>query len=89
MEAIWKYKLEPGRNVLMMPRGAKMLYAREQAGDACVWAMVLTAAVQVERVVYVVGTGHPVDGGSLGRSLGCVHLAGGALVFHVFEARGE
>lgn len=87
--AIWKFILSDPVSDIQMPAGARLLYAREQYGEICVWADVDTAASSVQRRFLVVETEEPlpddVDGAV---SLGSAHLQGGALVFHVFD-RGE
>jgi hypothetical protein len=55
---IWKYLLLPGQEAVLMPEGAKMLYAREQQDTICVWAIVNPANPQEARGIRVFGTGH-------------------------------
>ncbi len=89
-QAVWKYVVPPsvsGPTKLEMPRGAIVLSVHEQKGDLCLWALVDPTAEVVERVFWVVGTGHilPVSADKRVKYIGTAHLADGALVLHVFE----
>ena len=90
MRTIHKYTLLPGRLKVQMPKGAKVLTAREQIDDVCVWAEVDTTAPKEIRVFEVFGTGQaiPQGMGMEWRYVGTAHLEGGALVFHVYEYLG-
>jgi len=74
-----------------MPRGAEILSVDKQGGDTensiRLWALVEPSAPQVERHVFVIGTGHQVDDPELGRFIGTVLLYEGEIVAHVFEAK--
>ena len=83
MKSIWKYVLQP-ECTIEMPGGAQVLAVREQGQDICLWALVDPSAEKVERRFVGFGTGHDVPDQSMA-FLGTAHLAGGALVFHVFE----
>ena len=84
---IWKFTLPlPAAIVsVMMPEGAEPLFVAEQFGVPCVWAMVTdTAAPLVEHRFRWVGTGHSIE--DTGPYIGSWLSAGGALVWHLFEA---
>lgn len=89
MKAIWKFPLEgPGRNVIQMPLGAKVLCAQNQHEKPTLWAMVESedAKHAVTRVFFVIGTGHeaPMEIEDW-TYIDTVQMAGGSLVWHVFE----
>ena len=81
---IWKFTLDTS-GVVMMPKGAKPISAREQGDALCVWAIVDPEAPKVSRRVYIIGTGH--EGANYGDLpfLGTALLMGGRLVIHVFD----
>lgn len=83
MTEIWKFVLE-GNCEAEMPVGAKILTAREQRNNICVWAEVNPQAAKETRHFEVYGTGHAMPEGNR-RYLGTAHLSGGTFVFHVFE----
>lgn len=84
MAEIWKYTLQP-RTRVPMPKGAKVLCAREQAGNVCIWAEVDPTAPKENRAFEVFGTGHEMADQPR-TYIGTVVLSGGALVFHVYES---
>lgn len=72
--------------VVMMPKYAEVLYAREQGDKMYVWARVESENELVPYRFRMAGTGHPL-GEPCGKYIGSAHLHGGRLVFHVFAAR--
>jgi hypothetical protein len=86
MKTIWKAVLRPTTfaQEIEVPEGAELLCAREQYEFICVWFRCNPNAQKTQRVVTIVGTGHPAPDG--GRYLGTASLQGGTLMFHVFEA---
>jgi hypothetical protein len=86
MRTIWKYPLAvTDAQHVTMQRGAKVLAAQAQDDALCLWALVETNEDTEQRVVYVVGTGHPViDNIADFTHVGTVQFQDGALVFHVF-----
>lgn len=68
-----------------MPAGAKVLTAREQGDDVCLWAEVdPAAALEMRRfAVYSTGSEIPVIPGIY---IGTAMLAAGRLVLHVYES---
>ena len=93
MKEIWKYIASPSSAApVSMPRGAQILSAAAQADCVCLWALVDPEAERVGRRINVYGTGWPIDGDPdifIGIFVGTVSLAGGALVWHVFDGGEE
>lgn len=85
MTTIYKYKLQPGRTVLDMPDGAKVLTVQMQGPDVCLWAMVEPHKPTGRRFFDVYGTGHgmPTDPGDY---VATFQMEGGMLVWHVFDS---
>lgn len=84
---IYKYTIpttdEP---IIAMPRGARILSVDVQHGVPCLWAMVDPTAPKVARRFRLAGTGHPLAAEwTADRFVGTVILAGGMLVFHLFD----
>lgn len=87
MTTIWKFPFAVGDDIsIKMPACAEVLSVGVQDNTACVWARVDPA--WPERVYHfrMYGTGHPLNPHDVGRFVGTIQMAGGALVFHVFEA---
>ncbi len=87
MPTIWKFEIVPsdGHEVtLTMPRGARVLCAREQRDTICVWAEVDRSAPLEPRRFEVFGTGWDLPPGER-RYLGTASIYGGSLIFHVYE----
>lgn len=83
MKTIWKFW--PGeRSSLSMPRGAKVLTAREQGDGVCIWVEVDPDQPREERRFAVYRTGHKLPA-EPGAYIGTAMLAGGLLVLHVYE----
>lgn len=90
MKTIWKFVLAgDGPQTIVMPGDAKLLYAKEQGSNICVWAEVDTPSWQDQRTFEVFATGQiwPDDAGVERKYLGSAHLMGGALVLHVYERK--
>jgi hypothetical protein len=68
-----------------MPKGATITTAQIQNGDLCLWAMVDTEEAMAWRCIRVISTGHEIGESEELAYIGTVQMAGGALVFHVFE----
>lgn len=87
--SIWKFPIRiDDELVIAMPRGARILHVGMQNGDPQLWAMVDTEALKVDRNFAIRGTGHPADGLKEVLFVGTFMMAGGGLVFHLFD-RGE
>jgi hypothetical protein len=86
---IWKFPLEVVKEQkVSMPLGAEILSVQTQNIVPCMWAKVDPNAERVEVSILTHGTGHVVDP-AVGLFLGTYQLAGGDLVFHVFERLPE
>lgn len=84
-KTIWKFPLIiQDRQLCRMPAGAEVLCVQLQHGCPYLWAVVNKTARLVDRYFLIRGTGH--DAFGVGRYVGTFHMAGGDLVFHVFEA---
>lgn len=87
MKKIYKYPLYVANSqVIMMPRGAKILTAHEQLGLICLWAIVDTQEKLEARNIVVHGTGQELYDGILD------YIASAYIdefVWHIFEHRVE
>lgn len=90
MHTIYKYELWPDALKIEMPKGAKILTAREQHDKICLWAEVNTDNATEVRTFEIFGTGHqiPYDMGVSRDYIGTAMLEGGSLVMHVYEYTG-
>lgn len=85
-KSIYKYPFPvEDRPELWLPRGARVLSIQDQGGKLCLWAEVDPEAPKEERRFFLFGTGHRVVGGPM-RFLTTVQMAGGKLVWHIYEA---
>lgn len=83
--SIWKYQLEiTDRQNVVMREGAQILTAQMQNGTLCLWAMLNPSAPRERREIEIIGTGNPAEAADR-RYIATVQMAGGALVWHVFE----
>ena len=88
---IYKYPIpvadEP---IIAIPRGARILSVDVQHGVPCLWVLVDRFAPEVPHRFRLAGTGHEVDFEWRDAPfVGTVLLAGGALVFHLFDGGEE
>lgn len=79
---IWKFLLTDDAIELMMPEGAKILDAQDQAGTWCLWAIVSPEKPRQKRKFRVFGTGHELPEGHFGY-IGTIQQE--PFVWHVFE----
>lgn len=102
---VWKYPLEAEDvQYVDMPRLARSLSVQTQnqpqhplqAGDPpeevpCLWVLVDPDDVLERHTIRITGTGHPRDDLEMANYIGTFQMAGGRLVFHVFDdiARGR
>jgi hypothetical protein len=87
-KVIWKFTLETTDNqVIEMPIGAEILTVQMQGSTPCLWALVNPDVVKEQRRIEIYGTGHEMryDMRVNQKYIGTYQLAGGGLVFHVFE----
>ncbi len=84
-EAIWKFPLEVTQSpqILLIPKGAKLLFIAMQEGKICLWMELEQSAEKERRKFIVVGTGWelPPDRNYCGTVLVDPY------VWHVFENR--
>lgn len=82
---IWKFPVSIAeRFSVEMPAGAEILTVQMQGDTPCMWAIVDPDAFPEIRNFRMAGTGHEL--GQIGRHIGTVQMAGGALIWHFFEA---
>jgi hypothetical protein len=84
--AIYKYKVDPWEQGVLMPKGARILTVHEQQGDIYLWVGVDTDGPLEIRTIVVYGTGTTVANPEKLNYIGTAFLDGGTLVLHVFEA---
>ena len=91
-KTIYKYSVpidDDGR-VVAMPHLAELLTVQIQVDEPVLWALVNPEYYLEPRRFRWFGTGRPVKGkpGCALRFVGTVQMAGGSLVFHLFEEIG-
>lgn len=90
MKMIWKYDISE-ESTVDMPEGAQILDVQMQRTErpprssACVWALVDPDRTPVKRALVLYGTGHPLPDDP-GAYVGTFQVAGGSLVWHLFDA---
>ncbi len=83
---VWKFELViRDYQDIEMPAGSELLSVQMQDGGAMLWARVDASKKKITRRIDIRGTGHLEAGGIY---VGTIQMAGGALVWHVFD-RGE
>lgn len=88
MQSVWKFPLlETDEQDVVMPCDARILSVQTQAEVMCIWAIVSPDAARKVRRFAIVGTGRRVP--AQATYIGTTQLAGGALVFHIFELNQE
>lgn len=84
---VWKYPLRVTDHIdVPMPKDALPLFVAVQHGSPMLWCRVQPDAPMVVRRFRIAGTGHTLDD-TVEHYVGSFMLAGGGLVFHVFEER--
>lgn len=101
MKKIFKYQFGIEDKVeIEMPEGAQILSCQMQGPEqfaqntpvikpVCLWALVDPEAKTVKRTLFVRGTGHPAEGLELLPFISTVQLAGGQLIYHIFDGGEE
>lgn len=86
MKSIFKYPIQVADlQKVTMPIDAKILCVQVQRGEqVCLWAEVDPNAKLQARTIEIFGTGHALDESSR-VYIGTVQVAGGVLVWHVYE----
>lgn len=83
MSKIFKYKIDPGHNLVLMPSSSTVISAAEQMGFMVIWAIVDPQCKPVEREIYAAGTGHDFHQRGM-KFINTVQMPSG-LVWHVFS----
>ncbi len=83
-KTIWKFPVDVGRCTLLMPTGAEILSVQVQRGEAQMWALVDANKPSEAREFAAYGTGHPMPSDP-GKFIDTFQVAGGDLIFHLFE----
>lgn len=85
MKSIWKYEVPiEGMFKISMPKGAEIIAFQVQHEKPCIWAIVNTDAELTIRTFAIIETGHPFTENP-GKYIGTIQMAGGNLVWHLFE----
>ncbi len=87
MKTIHKQILDVHVISYQLPKNSKIICAREQKEEICIWYECDTNEKKKETVrIYIVGTGHCLPAGIENEFtyLGTAFLSGGSLVFHVY-----
>lgn len=90
MTKVFKYKLEPDKETMQLPTGARLISVIEQHGNIVVYAMVNESAEGVEDYEFkVAGTGNGLGTEDIEEYtfLGTVGMDGNTFVFHIFYRR--
>ena len=87
-KTIWKFMPQLDEDnaaiaTVEMPIGARVLTAREQGNELCLWAEVDPSAATEMRSFQVFGTGHEMPD-VIGAYVGTAMLYSGKLVLHVY-----
>ena len=85
---ILKFELQvTDMQILAMPVGAKILDVQMQNGNLQLWALCDNSKPLIEkRKIAIYGTGNPMPD-NCGEYIATFQMAGGSLVFHVFEIK--
>lgn len=84
---IYKYYIRDKITKLELPKGAKILCVKMQAGEPCIWALVNPSAEKEIRTIVTYGTGHKLPDNP-GTYIDTFFASNGLSVFHVFEVTG-
>lgn len=84
-EIIWKFELKVlSDQIILMPKGAKVLCVQVQNDFICLWAICDAEALKEKRKFSIFGTGHRLEGSDK-KYIGTIQLDNGSFVGHVFE----
>lgn len=90
MKVIWKYEIKVTDIFgLDMPEGAEVLTVQVCKEQPCIWALVDNSKPKEKRVFCIYGTGHIVSAPQTKKYIGTFQQLDGALVWHLFELKGE
>lgn len=83
---IYKYDLEEGHHVIIMPKGAVILHVESVNDVVRMWVQVQAAGESEKRRISMVMTGHNLEPEELqGKYIGTAVCVNGRLVWHVFD----
>lgn len=87
MKTIFKYQLKvTDAQLLFLPKGAEILTVQVQNNIPCLWALIDPNEIAKEQhYIETYGTGTPINIEAEKRYIATYQLAGGMLVWHVFE----
>lgn len=87
MNSIYKYKIEAEDvQIIKLPVGASILCVQSFAEEAFLYAVVDLNVEETEDItILTFGTGHEIEDNLKAHYIGTFQMAGGSLVFHVFE----
>lgn len=88
MKRIFKYAVPTTDHFeLELPIGADILTFQSQNGSFYIWAIVDDGGLNEKRYFRLTGTGHDLteDTPKIKKYMGTAQIAGGGLVFHLFE----
>ena len=84
MKTIYKYEIPiKSEFKIDLPEGAEILKVDDQRGMACIWALVNTDHIKVERRFTNKGTGHEIRNDEYLKHIGSFFQ--GVFVWHLFE----
>jgi hypothetical protein len=89
MNTIYKYTLSESVNEIKMPQGSIPLTVQEQHGNTQLWALVDPDKPTITRTFEIYGTGHEVKDHQNLFYISTIQVAGGTLIFHVFERQNR
>ena len=85
MKTIWKFPLEiKDVQEINLPATAGIMTVQMQGDQPCLWAHLNQQHAFQKRRIFIVGTGHSIPETNV-RYIGTFQIAGGSLIFHVFE----
>lgn len=89
MPVIWKFPLDlQEKQIISMPKGAKLLDVQMQFDVPCLWALCDELATKEDREFLMIGTGVPISTiEPIGEYVGTFQIIQGNYVFHVFNSR--
>lgn len=86
MKTIWKFPFEiVSPFQVLMPLGAEVLTAQDQAGTGCLWALVESENKLEPRYFEIFGTGQPVHGDTNVERRHIATFQQPPFVWHLFE----
>lgn len=90
MHTIYKYKLQTLHNqTIEMPVNSKILCAKKQGEDICLWALVEVVNRDIKEPVklHIFGTGWDIENYEDLEYIGTFFVDSGTYVFHIFKEK--